>query len=141
MAIVYRFERRDFSPAPRVDVVMLRLRKRGPPLVKYTERQGFRDFIVYSFTRWQSANGSSLSALFTRPQRKYIQHTLGIDLHGSQTYLSFDQWLSLFNYFKTISNEKARQLILGSEKRLVQQQDKLQKIHRTRPPKHLTLRA
>ncbi len=29
--VVHRFRRRDFVPTPRVDVVMLRLRKRGPP--------------------------------------------------------------------------------------------------------------
>ena len=138
MALVYQFERRDFTPAPHVDVVMLRLRKRGPPLVQHRDRQSFRDFIVYSFTTWQSTKRSPLSTLFTRPQWKYIQHALGIDLNGTQTSLSFEQWLSLFNYFKTIANERARQTIVGSEKRLVQQQRKLQKRHRTRLHDDLT---
>ena len=133
--IVHRFERRDFMPAPRVDVVMLRLRKRGPPLIGHTDRQYFRDFIVHCFTNWQSTQGSSLSTLFTRHQRKYIRHALGIDLYGTQTSLSFEQWLSLFNYFKTVANEQARRFIVGSEKRLVQQQGRLQKIHRTRQRK------
>src|SRR5579864_7924255 len=44
MEIVHRFRRRDFMPVPRVDVVMLRLRKRGPPLVHDADRQCFRDF-------------------------------------------------------------------------------------------------
>ncbi len=134
-AIVHRFERRDFMPVPRVDVVMLRLRKRGPPLVQHADRQFFRDFIVYCFTTWRSTQGSSLSTLFTRHQRKYIHHALGIDLHGTQTSLSFEQWLNLFNYFKTVANKQARRLIVGSEKRLVRQQQGLQKIHRTRRPK------
>ena len=141
MAIVHRFERRDFTPAPRVDVVMLRLRKRGPPLVQCTDRQCFRDFLVHSFTRWQSTQGSPLSTLFTRPQRKYIQHVLGIDLNGTQTSLSVEQWLSLFNYFKAVANEQGKRLIEGSEKRLVQQQHELQKIHRTRQHKDLPFRG
>ena len=37
LEITHRFQRRDFTPAPRVDVVMLRLRKRGPPLVQANE--------------------------------------------------------------------------------------------------------
>src|SRR5712664_2835245 len=41
--IVHRFKRSDFVPAPRVDVVMLRLRKRGPPLIKRNDTQMFRD--------------------------------------------------------------------------------------------------
>ena len=133
--IVHRFERRDFMPAPRVDVVMLRLRKRGPPLVQHPERQYFRDFIVHCFINWRSTQGSPLSTLFTRHQRKHIHHTLGIDLHETQTSLSFEQWLSLFNYFKTVASEQARRLIIGGEKRLVQQQRGLQKIHRTRQHK------
>ncbi len=139
VTIVHRFERQDFMPAPRVDVVMLRLRKRGPPLVQHTDRQYFRDFIVHCFTRWQSTQGSALSTLFTRQQRKYIHHALGIGLHGTQTSLSFEQWLSLFNYFKTVANEQAKRLIVGGEKRLVLQQQGLQKIHRTRRHKTLPL--
>lgn len=131
-AIVHRFERRDFLPAPRVDVVMLRLRKRGPPLVQQTERQYFRDFIVHCFINWRPTQGSSLSTLFTRHQRKHIRHALGIDLQGTQTSLSFEQWLSLFDYFKTVASEQTRRFIVGSEKRLVKQQEGLQKIHRTR---------
>ena len=140
-AIVHRFERRDFMPVPRVDVVMLRLRKRGPPLVQHTERQYFRDFIVHCFVNWQSTQGSSLRTLFTRQQRKHIHHVLGIDLHGTQTLLSFEQWLSLFDYFKAVANEQARRLVVGSEKRLVKQQDGLKKIHRTRRYKTMPLRT
>lgn len=136
-AIVHRFERRDFMPAPRVDVVMLRLRKRGPPLVRHTDRQYFRDFIVHCFINWRSTQGSPLSRLFTRHQCKHIHHALGIDLHRRQTSLSFEQWLSLFTYFKAVANERVRRFIDGSEKRLVQQQHGLQKIHRTR--RHTTL--
>lgn len=47
--IVHRFQPSDFNPAPRVDVVMLRLRKRGPPLVRNHDAQFFRDFVAYSF--------------------------------------------------------------------------------------------
>lgn len=132
MAIVHHFQRQDFMPAPRVDVVMLRLRKRGPPLIQHTDKQCFRDFLVHGFTSWQSKRRSPLSALFTRPQRKYIYSALGIDLHGTQTSLSFEQWLSLFNYFKAAANEQARLLIVGSEKRLLRQQNGLQNMHRTR---------
>ena len=139
--IVHRFERRDFMPTPRVDVVMLRLRKRGPPLVQHNDRQYFRDFIVHCFTNWRSTQGSSLSTLFTRHQRKYIHHALGIDLYREQTSLSFEQWLSLFNYFKTVADEQARRSIVGSEKRLVRQQHGLQKIHRTRQHKIQPLRT
>jgi 23S rRNA (adenine-N6)-dimethyltransferase len=132
MAIVHNFERKDFVPAPRVDVVMLRLRKRGPPLVRNTDRQHFRNFVVHIFTSWQPTLGSTLKSIFTRQQLKYIQRELGIELDATPTCLSFEQWLNLFEYFKTVGNKQAWQAILGSEKRLIQQQNGLQKIHRTR---------
>jgi 23S rRNA (adenine-N6)-dimethyltransferase len=132
MTIVHNFKRRDFIPAPRVDVVMLRLRKRGPPLLRSADRQPFRDFVTHIFTAWQPTLESTLKSMFTRHQLKYIQRGLGIELDATPTFLSFEQWLNLFTYFKTVGNKQAWQVILGSEKQLIQQQNGLQKIHRTR---------
>lgn len=132
MTIVHHFKRRDFIPAPRIDVVMLRLRKRGPPLVHSADRQHFRGFVTHIFTAWQPALESTLKSLFSRQQLKYIRRELDIELDVTPTSLPFEQWLNLFEYFKTAGNKQAWQAILGSEKRLIQQQNELQKIHRTR---------
>lgn len=70
--IVHRFRRKDFVPEPQVDVVMLRLRKRGPPLVNHADRQCFRDFVVYGFTTWRSTLGCILKGIFTGQQLKHI---------------------------------------------------------------------
>ena len=132
MEIVHRFRRRDFMPVPRVDVVMLRLRKRGPPLVHDADRQCFRDFMVNIFTSRRPTLGSTLKSIFTRRQLKYIQRELSIDLDITPTSMQFEQWLNLFGYFKMVGNEWAIQVISGSEQCLIQQQNKLQKMHRTR---------
>ncbi|MEK7284514.1 MAG: rRNA adenine N(6)-methyltransferase family protein, partial [Chloroflexota bacterium] len=60
-SIVHRFRRSDFTPAPGVDVVMLRLRKRGPPLVAAEHAQLYRDFVVACFTAWQPSVGAALA--------------------------------------------------------------------------------
>ncbi|MFL5692633.1 MAG: 23S ribosomal RNA methyltransferase Erm [Ktedonobacteraceae bacterium] len=132
MEIVHRFKRQDFIPVPRVDVVMLRLRKRGPPLVHSADRQYFRDFVVHIFTNRQPKLGTTLKSIFTRQQLKYVKRELGFDLDVTPTSIPFEQWLNLFGYFKTLGNEWAMQVISGSEKCLIQQQTRLQKIHRTR---------
>jgi 23S rRNA (adenine-N6)-dimethyltransferase len=134
--ITYRFRRRDFSPAPRVDVVMLRLRKRGPPLVSLTHRQHFRDFVVYGFTAWEPSLRYTLKSIFTRQQLKHIQTELEINLDGTPTCLTFEQWLKLFDYFMEAGSNSALRSISGSEQRLTQQQQRLQKIHRTRRTKN-----
>ena len=132
MEIIHRFKRQDFIPAPRVDVVMLRLRKRGPPLVCSADRQFFRDFVVRIFTTRQPTMATILKGIFTGRQLKYIQRELGVDLDITPTSLSFEQWLKLFDYFKAVGNEWAMQVISGSEQRHIRQQNRLQKIHRTR---------
>jgi len=130
--MMHHFRRKDFVPEPGVDVVMLRLRKRGPPLVNPADRQCFRDFVVYGFTTWQPTLGGILKGIFTGPQLKHMRRELGIDLDATPTLLTFEQWLNIFEYFKNVGNEQARHTIAGSEKRLRQQQKRLQKVHRTR---------
>ena len=132
MEIIHRFKRQDFIPAPRVDVVMLRLRKRGPPLVCSVDRQFFHDFVVRIFITRQPTMATILKGIFTGRQLKYIQRELGVDLDITPTSLSFEQWLKLFDYFKAVGNEWAMQVISGSEQRHIRQQNRLQKIHRTR---------
>src|SRR5581483_2203499 len=69
-SLVYRFTRRDFIPAPQVEVVMLRLRKRGPPLLKPCEARLFRDFVIYLFTAWKPSLRAALSDLLSARQLK-----------------------------------------------------------------------
>ena len=129
--IVHRFQRSDFAPAPRVDVVMLRLRKRGPPLVGEMDRELFRNFVVYLFTHWQPAGANPLTNLFPGRQYAALERTLGIDLTARPTSLTFAQCLRLFERLKVVGNPTAPGLVAGSEQRLMRQQARLEKRHRT----------
>lgn len=130
--IVHRFRCSDFIPSPRVDVVMLRLRKRGPPLVNAADRQLFRDFVVYMFTHWQPHQTTPLNELFDWRQRQFMERALGLNLDAKPTMISLDQWLALFDQLKRIGDTHTRRRLAGSEQRLRQQQRALPKIHRTR---------
>ncbi len=132
LELLHHFQRSDFVPAPRVDVVMLRLRKRGPPLVSHSEMPLFRDFVVYSFTTPQPSLRHTFKGIFTPPQQKRLSNNLKLDLDVTPTSLCFEQWICLFDCFKHIANPQAIHTILGSETRLRQQQAKLDKSHRTR---------
>jgi 16S rRNA A1518/A1519 N6-dimethyltransferase RsmA/KsgA/DIM1 with predicted DNA glycosylase/AP lyase activity len=68
--IMHQFRRKDFVPEPRVEVVMLRLHKRGPPLVSRKNRQLFRDFVVYGFTSWKPNMGQMLKGSEKRLKRQ-----------------------------------------------------------------------
>ena len=131
LEILHRFKRSDFTPDPRVDVVMLRLCKRGPPLVSRTEMSLFRDFVVYGFTIPQPSLRRSLKSVFTPRQFKLLSNNLNLDFDAIPTSVSFEQWLGLFDCFKRFAHPQAIYTILGSEMRLRQRQAKLEKIHRT----------
>jgi 23S rRNA (adenine-N6)-dimethyltransferase len=129
--LVHSFRREDFTPDPRVDVVMLRLRKRGPPLIRRADNQLFRDFVVYGFTTWRPTLASILKGIFTPRQIKHLGRAIGFDPSAPPSSVAFEQWLQLFTFFKQIGNEQAKQTIFGSEQRLKKQQNGLQKMHRT----------
>jgi len=132
LELLHSFRRSDFVPAPRVDVVMLRLRKRGPPLVVRTEMPLFRDFVIYSFTTPQPSLRSTFKGLLTSNQFKLLINNLDSDFDVTPTSLDFEQWLCVFDCFKRVAGPQAIHAILGSEMRLRQQQARLEKIHRTR---------
>jgi 23S rRNA (adenine-N6)-dimethyltransferase len=132
MDIVHRFRRADFRPVPHVDVVMLRLRKRGPPLVRPVDRQCFRDFVAYVFTAWEPTVKKSLGHLYSRRQLGRLRDTLNFDMDVTPTSLTLEQWLELFAMVQPVASADSRAAIAGCEKRLAQQQRRLQKTHRTR---------
>ena len=148
LALVHRFDRQDFTPVPHVDVVWMCLCKRRPPLVSCADRQSFRDFVVYAFTRprtgggtaWRPTLGSLLKEGFSWSQLKPVSRALSLDLEAGPSTVSFDQWLGLYGYLKTVGSGCAVQAMAGSEQRLRRQQARLKKVHRTRG-KSLTTRS
>jgi 23S rRNA (adenine-N6)-dimethyltransferase len=144
-SIVHRFRRHDFSPAPRVDVVMLRLRKRGPPLVDSADARLFRDFVSYGFTAWRPSLASSLESLVGRPRARQLAQEVGLPLDAPPSLVHFELWLRLYQALKDGDRARLRARLTGSEQRLRLQQRTLPKIHRTRtrwtrrpPPRRLT---
>jgi len=132
MKLVHRFRRSDFSPRPHVDSVLLQICKRSIPLVQRSDRQLFRDFVVYGFTAWQPTLGDIFKDIFSYRQVKQISRILKINLKATPTSLRLVDWLNLFETFKEIAGARAIGRVRGSEKRLRRQQRKLEKIHRTR---------
>ena len=132
LEIVHRFRRTDFEPVPRVDVVMLRLNRRQQALVAPGARASFRDFVVYTFTTWRPTLGKIFKGLFSWQQVKRIRKELAIDLNGTPTSLTLEQWLGLFKRFENEAASDAKGMVWGSAKRLARHQSRQNKVHRTR---------
>ncbi len=133
-SVVHRFARRDFVPEPGVDVVLLRLRKRGPPLLAASEMQRYRDFIAYGFTAWRPSLRDAYSGILDGRAEACLAERTGHDLSVTPTTLPFEAWLELFRCFQELAGTQARARVDGAEQRLRVQQAQLQKTHRTRRP-------
>ena len=125
-SVVHHFSRKDFTPEPGVDVVLLRLRRRGPPLLTPVEAQDYRDFVTFGFTAWQPTVARAYAGVLER------HHTVDLRLCVKPADLPFTDWLRLFRRFAEVASPGARAIVRGAEGRLRAQQGTLQKDHRTR---------
>ena len=130
--LVHAFRRTDFDPIPAVDVVLLRLRKRGPPLVDRLQEQLFRDFVVYCFTSRQPTLAATLDRLLGRCLRRTVLEGVGCSGNSGPSEVAFAQWLRLFEKVMEEIGTTGLDRIQGSECRLRRQQATIEKVHRTR---------
>jgi 23S rRNA (adenine-N6)-dimethyltransferase len=109
--VLHRFSPGDFMPAPDVGVVLLRTRKRSPPLVPARDAQLYRDVVVASFVSGRTPWSKRL-----RPSQ-----------------MSPGDWLELYRWLRT--HAQLRRAVSGAEARLRRQQNSLRTAHRTRAPR------
>ena len=112
LRIEHRFAPGDFAPRPAVDIVLLRLQKRAPPLVPIRDESLYRDLVVACFV-----DRRSLLDKWVTPQS-----------------LTFEEWLDLYRRFRKLPRA-VRRSVSGAEARLRLQQRSLRKTHRTRAPR------
>lgn len=139
-SLFHAFWPSDFGPMPHVEVVMLRLHKRGPPLVAPVDAQLFRDFVVHLFTARNASLSDSLGQLLGHRRGRLLARAADA-LNAPPSSVSTYQWLDLFRTTRQVVGEDLKRSVLQAEGRLHAQQQRLRKIHRTRsrrvrPPPH-----
>lgn len=132
LSFAHWFARDDFVPPPRVDVVLLRFSKRGPPLVPDAERQLYRDFVTHGFTAWQPTVADAYRNVFSRRQLAVLAGDTGLDLDRKPSQMPFDRWLAFYQLFARYGTSRQRTVIDGAESRIHEQQQRIEKTHRTR---------
>ncbi|MGH2518943.1 MAG: ribosomal RNA small subunit methyltransferase A, partial [Chloroflexota bacterium] len=95
VALFHRFARGDFLPAPGVDVVMLRLSKRGPPLIPLHQAVQFRAFATRMFNRGSHQLGQALRPVFGGPSAG-SRLDPALNLRRPASHVQLDQWVRLF---------------------------------------------
>lgn len=100
---IHKFSRSDFKPSPKVDSVLLRMRKRESPLISPISQSFYHDYVVYQFTRDRVAKQLTPKA-----------------------------WLANFEGFIKEGDPRKQSRIRGSFEKWRAEERKLTKIHRTR---------
>lgn len=130
--IIRELKRTDFNPVPSVDSVFLHIKKRKRPLISHDKKKLYYDFISYVFSNSGQNMKSKCKHIFSYKQIKRLSNDIGFKMTDSPTCLSFEQWLKVFQYFVIgVSHEKKR-LIYNSYSKLLEEQKKIDKIHRSR---------
>jgi 23S rRNA (adenine-N6)-dimethyltransferase len=132
--VLHRFARIEFIPAPSVDVVFVRLHKRGPPLVAEIEAQLYRDFVAACFAAWRPSIGEALAHAVGSRAAARVMAASHLPTRARPSELPFSSWLRLYDHFAT-APDVVRQRIAGSETRLWRQRRRMTKSHRTRVPR------
>jgi 23S rRNA (adenine-N6)-dimethyltransferase len=95
--IVHHFRRTDFAPPPRVEVVFLRLRKRGPPLVADVHAEYYRQFVSLCFEASARSVGGPLESLLGRQRLARIARDARLETESRVSAVPFEVWLRIFD--------------------------------------------
>lgn len=135
LAITYLFKSTDFYPVPRVNIVMLRIQKRKQRPLSDKEMDTYYDFVAYAFGQHGKNLRERMKRVFTNEQFRRQASEQKFSSLARPGDLNFEQWLGLFRYFiKGVSSDK-QAITYGSYSRLTREQNRLEKIHRTRGAK------
>ena len=127
--IIHRFSRWDFEPPPRVSPVLLRIVRRRNALIDVSQRNAYQDFVAHGFTSFQPTVKKAFKDVFGHVQFTRLAEALGVAIDARPTDLSFDQWRAMFEYAEGAGRTAPTR---GALARLHRQQQRLEKVHRTR---------
>ncbi len=128
---MHRFRPADFSPAPAVDVVLLRLQKRAVPSLEPTAAEGYGDFVTYLFSAWKPTLRDVLRGLVSTRQLARLEDDIGQSLALAPGDLPGEAWIALYRAMRANAGKSLEQ-VTGARAKLERQQAVLQKEHRTR---------
>lgn len=131
MHILHRFQKTDFTPVPNVEIVLLHCKKKNQnmTLKEYSEYKDFVSFF-YQIHKGETA-GERLSLIFSNKQITRLAKEHHFDAQKSYTMITASQWNALYRYAYPLLCMEQRERIKGSYRRLLKQQNKLRKQHRT----------
>ena len=125
-----KISKNEFTPKPRVDACIISIKRKNKKII--TKKEDFKDFLTLVFTKAKPLLKDALKSGFTKTQIHIIctKNKIKPDTHIRN--ITFTQWVSLFNVFETYSDKSVKTKTKGLYKKLLKEQSKLEKNHRSR---------
>lgn len=105
-SIQHQFSRRDFSPRPNVDSVMLRLESRSNPLLPLAERVRYRRMVDVLFGAWTPTLREAVKARLPRKAGQHVLKNTGIDWHAKPSNVAVEHWVLLYRELVFLDDDR-----------------------------------
>lgn len=125
--------RKNFSPQPKYDACLIHFQqKQRDVFLNKNQEEMFNDFLCYVFNRTKPLVADAMTDILPRKIVNQILQKSKIKADQRIKTLQFEDWLTIFKNIDFISNVKESRTIKGAYHKLLNEQKRLQKIHRTR---------
>lgn len=124
--------RNNYSPKPKFDTTLLLIKKRTKPVLDNQQSEQFKNFLVYLFESRKGDIKNALKKLMSNLQVKITLKNLNMPEQTELKKIMFNDWLTIFDVFMQHASDQSKRVIAGKYKKLLKEQSKLHKIHRTR---------
>lgn len=132
LTIEHTFRRRDFTPQPSVDSVLLRLEYRDVPAIPRHDRGCFVHLVEAIFSAWQPTIEAAVQKLLPNSVAIRVCRELGRSLASRPSAATLEDWTALFNVLMAIDDERVWKHCASASARLHELQAKVDKTTRTR---------
>lgn len=105
MKVISSIPSRMFIPKPKVNIVLMEIKRKDSFDIDIKDYKLYRDFIVYLFNQRNSEISETLKNIFTKLQIKRISNNFDIQ-NKRPSEIDIAQWLGLFNTFLTYGKDR-----------------------------------
>ena len=94
--------------------------------------QAYRDLLSFVFSESGATFKQKTKRIFTYEQQKRICKLIGASIDTNVTSLTYANWMTIFDSYLRYVGQEKKNLVLGASKKLIQEQSRLNKLHRNR---------
>ena len=129
--IIHWFQRRDFTPMPRVESVLLHLHRNTAPQVSLEARERYETFVTTIFAAWKPTVLVALESVLPQRHVRTLHREFGAVLERRPSEIPPEIWIDLFDRIVAIDDPRIWRRCDEAAERVRMQQSTLQKRTQT----------